>query len=155
MMKWIVTFAWFLFVSAASAAGSYVQPNPYFDVPKDLAETANAYDLARLQKDGAKLNSLIAEDYEGVDENAAISDKAAAIAKLTDPQNELQPYVIVQAKHIMRTDSAVLAGTYTLKWVRSGRALSREVRYVDFWAKRKGHWELVFSQFTPIPPPVE
>jgi hypothetical protein len=155
LLKWIAPLTWLLFAGAASAAGSYVQPNPYFDVPTDLAEAANAYDLGRLQQNAATLNDIIADDFNSVDENAFTRSKAATIAEFTDPQARLRPFVIEQAKHTVRTDSAVLAGTVTWQWARSGGTQSREVRYVDVWAKHKGKWEVVFSQLTPIPPPVE
>lgn len=102
---------------------AFAVPDEHKDVPADLAKAAIAYDNAQLEKDGAALNQLLANDYRLVARGGVILDKAKFVAHSVDPDFKLLPLTI---EH--------------------GNPTSQFLLFADVWAKRGGVWRVFYTQ---------
>jgi hypothetical protein len=145
-MRMIILAA--LLASPALAADQRSDP-----LPPDLAKAVADYDHAQIHNDGPALRRLLADDYSLVNGGAEISTKTEFIRDSTAPGFLLQPYVVQHAINRIWKDGAVLSGEVYLRGTDGGRAFSGHTRFADVWAKRRGIWQVVFTEVTRFPPP--
>jgi hypothetical protein len=130
------------FVLAALAAA----PALAAPLPADLAAAAKAYDAAQLSGDRAALERLLADDYVLVNSGGVTETKAQFIKDLTDPNVRQDPFVIDRPLERVWADGAVLGGVTTLSGVDHGVRFHQRMRFADVWARRSGHWQVVYTQ---------
>lgn len=123
----------------------------YSGLPKDLAAAATDYDLAQFRSNRPELARLLADDYVLAGIGGHNQTKAEYLADATTPGSTSKSVVISQ--QIKRTwpNGAVLAGVVDASEVRGGKRTSVKARFVDIWAKRNGHWQVIFTQIDKIP----
>lgn len=122
-------------------------------LPPDLAKAAADFDQAQMHGDKAALERLLADDYRLVNSHGAIEDKAQFIADLTAPDYHLDPYTVKDPIERVWNDGAVLAGLVLLKGRSGGKDFQVLLRFADIWAKRDGHWQVMFTEVTAMPKP--
>jgi hypothetical protein len=120
-------------------------------LPPDLAKAAHAYDLAQIHSDKAELERLLAADYRLFNSGGQVQDKASFIADSTAPGFHMEPFSVEQPVEKMMGDTALLGGVATLQGTDGGKPFSARLRFMDVWAKRAGHWQVVFTQATRVP----
>jgi len=120
-------------------------------LPPDLAAAAHAYDLAQMHNDKAELGRLLAPDYRLFNSGGQVQDKASFIADSTAPDFHMEPFKVEEPLEKVMGDTALLGGVATLKGVSGGQAFTTRLRFMDVWAKREGHWQVVFTQATRVP----
>jgi len=120
-------------------------------LPPDLAAAAKAYDAAQLHSDKAELERLLAPDYRLFNSGGQVQDKASFIADSTAPGFKMAPFHVEQPLEQVLGDTALLGGVATLSGMDGGKPFSARLRFMDVWAKRGGHWLVVFTQATRVP----
>jgi hypothetical protein len=127
------------------------QPALYNDVPPDLAKAAYFYDDAQLKQDGKMMAAILADDYHLAGGSGAVENKTQFIADVVDPKFKQMPFTIEEPIHTVWSDGAVLAGLVHNKWLQDGKPGSVTMRFADMWAKRDGHWRVVYTEVTRLP----
>lgn len=122
-------------------------------LPADLARAAAEYDQAQIAGDGKALQRLLADDYTLVNSRAEVSDKAGLIRDYTDPDYRLDLYTVREPVEKVWRDGAVLGGTVALSGTDHGKRFSTQIRFADIWARRRGQWQVIFTQVTKVPTP--
>ena len=120
-------------------------------LPADLAAAAHAYDLAQMHNDKAALERLLAPDYRLFNSGGQVQDKANFIADSTAADFHMEPFKVEEPLETVMGDTALLGGVATLKGVSGGQPFTARLRFMDVWAKREGHWQVVFTQATRVP----
>ncbi|MFI4963800.1 MAG: nuclear transport factor 2 family protein [Caulobacterales bacterium] len=134
-----------LAITADARAGSRLPP--------DLARAAADYDRAQSSGDRAALERLLAPDYTLVNSGAQVETRAQFIAESTAPGFTLKPFAVEDPVVRVWPDGAVLAGAVTLEGVSDGAPFKGRIRFADVWRKRRGRWQVVFTEVTRIPKP--
>lgn len=117
-------------------------------MPADLANAAHDYDQAQMHNDRAALERLLAEDYVLVNSRGVVEIKAQFIADSTATDYRLDPFVVREPVERVWNNGAVLGGLVTLSGVSGGKPFRVELRFADVWAKRNGHWQVVYTGVT-------
>lgn len=123
----------------------------YAGLPADLAAAATAYDLAQFKSDRSELESLLADDYTLAGSNGEIQTKAEDIAGAVSPDRKATYVAISKQVRKVWPNGAVLSGIVDAKGLDHGKAFVMRARFVDVWAKRKGRWQVIFTQMSDIP----
>lgn len=118
----------------------------YRGLPADLAAAATAYDLAQFKSDRGELAGLLADDYTLIDPNGKNLTKTEDIADASAPDSKTISVAISQQIRKFWPDGAVLGGIVDAKKLDRGKTLIVRARFVDVWAKRNGHWQVIFTQ---------
>jgi hypothetical protein len=136
-------------VAAAAQAGPEV--GDYSGLPKDLAAAATAYDVAQFKSNRAELERLLADDYVLAGTDGRNHTKAEYLVDAATPGGTDKSVVI--SHQVMRTwpNGAALAGVVDASELVDGKRTSLKARFIDVWAKRKGRWEVIFTQIDKVP----
>lgn len=114
-------------------------------VPTDLRAAVEAYDAAQVHGDRAALGRLLADDYLLVNSAGKTETKGELIADYTAPGFTLDPYVVERPVARVWTDGAVLGGVAALSGTEGGKPYRARLRFSDVWAKRGGHWQVIYT----------
>lgn len=136
---------------AAAAALLAAEPAFAAKLPADLAKAARDYDQAQIKGDGAELARLLADDYILVNSRAVVSGKKELIQDDTAPGFKLDPYEVREPIERVWANGAVLGGIVTLSGIEDGKRFETTVRFADVWAKRKGVWQVIYTEVTKPP----
>ena len=136
----LLTFLLLLAASPALAA----------PLPADLAVAAKAYDAAQIGQDRAALERLLADDYLLVNGAGRAESKAEFVKDLTDPNVRQDPFTVEQPVERVWADGAVLGGVTTFSGQDHGKPFRARIRFSDVWARRDGHWQVVYTQVSRL-----
>jgi len=120
-------------------------------LPPDLASAAMSYDRANIASDIPALERLFADDYMLVNSDASVENKQQAIADFRVPGFRIDPYVMTQPTEIAWDNGAVISGVVQLSWTQDGKHQQRLIRVAHVWAKRRGVWQMTYTQVTRVP----
>ncbi|HEV2675198.1 MAG TPA: nuclear transport factor 2 family protein [Aliidongia sp.] len=120
-------------------------------LPADLAKAAADYDQAQIDGNRAELERLLADDYVLVNSHAEVSDKAGLIHDNTAPGFKLDPYVVREPVERVWANGAVLGGIVSVSGVDGGKPFKATFRFADVWARRKGVWQVIYTEVTRPP----
>jgi ketosteroid isomerase-like protein len=123
------------------------------DLPPDLARAAKDYDRANIASDIPTLERLFADDYVLVNSDASVENKQQAIADFRMPGFRIDPYVLTRKVQTAWDNGAVIGGVVNLGWTQDGKHHQRWIRIAHVWAKRRGAWQMAYTQVTRVPPP--
>jgi len=126
----------------------------YDDLPPDLAKAATAFDAAQVAGDGQALKALLADNYKLVNSSNQVEDKAQFMADYTDPGFKLLPFTLKAPVHVVWETGAVLSAEVDYRFLQKGKPGGVYFRFADIWAKRQGHWQVVYTGVTKLPKPV-
>ena len=120
-------------------------------LPPDLARAAKNYDRATVDSDTATLERLFADEYVLVNSDASVENKQQAIADFRLPGFKIDPYVMTQPVEIAWDNGAVISGVVRLSWTQDGKHQERLIHIAHVWAKRRGVWQMTYTQVTRVP----
>ncbi|MBS0366025.1 MAG: nuclear transport factor 2 family protein [Proteobacteria bacterium] len=115
-------------------------------LPPDLRAAVTAYDRAQVRGDRAALERLLADDYLLVNSHGKLESKEQLIADYTAPGFSLQPFTVEQPVQRYWENGAVTGGVATLSGTDGGKSYRVRLRFTDVWAKRKGVWQVIYTQ---------
>lgn len=118
----------------------------YRGLPASLAAAATAYDLAQFRSDRPELERLLADDYTLIGSNGETQTKAEDIAEAVSPDRKATYVAISKQVRKVWSNGAVLGGIVDAKGFDHGKPFVMRARFVDIWAKRKGRWQVIFTQ---------
>ena len=119
-------------------------------LPPDLAKAAKNYDRATVDSDIQTLERLFADEYILVNSDASVENKQQAIADFRVPGFKIDPYVMTQAVEMAWDNGAVIGGVVQLSWTQDGKHQQRLIRIAHVWAKRRGTWQMTYTQVTRV-----
>ena len=108
---------------------------------------------ARVHRDVATLDSVLAPDLEGIDTQGESWKKEQYLAALKSSDFVVESASVEDMTVRVFVNTAVVTGRYVEKSTDKGKDTSVNARFVKVYSKRAGRWQLVFSQLTPIAPP--
>ena len=120
-------------------------------LPPDLASAAKNYDRATVESDVPALERLFADEYVLVNSDASVENKQQAIADFRLPGFRIDPYVMTQPVEMAWDNGAVIGGVVQLSWTQDGKHQQRLIRIAHVWAKRRGTWQMIYTQVTRVP----
>jgi hypothetical protein len=118
----------------------------YRGLPSDLAAAATAFDIAQFRSDGAELRRWLADDYVLLASDGGRQTKAGLIAETTAPGHSTMSVALSKQVRRYWPNGAVLGGIVDARGLDHGKATSTHARFVDVWAKRRGRWQVIFTQ---------
>ena len=146
-----VILAW-VSVAALIAAPAYAgtEVGDYRGLPADLAAAATAFDIAQFRSDGAGLRRWLANDYVLQTRDGSSQTKAELIAATTAPGHKTISVALSRQVRRYWPGGAVLGGIVDARGLDHGKATSTHARFIDIWAKRRGRWQVVFTQMNDV-----
>jgi hypothetical protein len=130
---------------------AWAVPGIAADLPPDLAKAAKDYDRANVDGDIPTLERLFANDYVLVNSDASVENKQQAIADFRMPGFKIDPYVLTHPVEMAWDNGAVIGGVVDLSWTQDGKHQQRRIRIAHVWAKRRGNWQMIYTQVTRVP----
>ncbi|MEQ7874323.1 nuclear transport factor 2 family protein [Sphingomonas sp. ASV193] len=134
----------------ALAAASPTPANVLAQLPPALARAVGDYDDAQIRGDASALDRLLAPDYALVNSRAEVEDKKQMIADYTTPGFHLDPYVVERPIVRQWPGGAVVGGEVGLSGTSDGKPFKGRIRFADIWRLRKGRWQVIFTEVTPV-----
>lgn len=102
-------------------------------------------------KDGAAaVDQYEADDIISTDPGGRVTDKAQDKKDLSSGDLKFQSLEVSDLRVRVYGETAVAAGTTTLKGTFKQQDISGTYRYTDTWVKRNGKWQVVASQATRV-----
>jgi ketosteroid isomerase-like protein len=128
------------------------------DVEQAVMDAQRRWEKAFKQFDPESIQSLLAEDDLQTDFRGVFQDKAGWLQDFKHVAARVRSGVTKWESSFddekVRTygNAAVVTGRLTGKGVVRGAPVNHVVRFTTVWVKRKGAWQLVSWQATPIEP---
>jgi len=117
-----------------------------------LVAFADGFDQAQLKKNGAALETMIADDLVFITGSGKREGKKEFIAGWTDPQDTYDPIVLVdRIVTSLGPDAGMVSAETVLSGASGGKKFSSRFRYTDTFRRVGGEWRAVHIQVTRIP----
>jgi len=117
-----------------------------------LVAFADGFDQAQLKKNGAALETMIADDLVFITGSGKREGKKEFIAGWTDPQDTYDPIVLVdRIVTSLGPDAGMVSAETVLRGASGGKKFSSRFRYTDTFRRVGGEWRAVHIQVTRIP----
>jgi ketosteroid isomerase-like protein len=141
-------------VPAKAAEPSAPVPQARKAVEAALKGMENQWQAAIVAHDQATVDSLLANDFAGINPQGKFVKKADIIAQM---KNDKDTYQFARNDkvnvHVYGADTAVVTGSVHSKGSsKNGQAFDRTYRYTDTWVQRDGKWQCVASQDSLLTP---
>ncbi len=149
-MKRIVIAAMFVFVAVSLSGCKTVRDTS--DVEQAVMDAQRRWEEAFKQADPESMQLLLAEDDLQTDFRGVFQDKVSWLQDFKRAAANVRSteYSFDDEKVRAYGNAAVVTGRLTAKGVRRGTPFNVLVRFTTVWVKRRGAWQLVSWQATPI-----
>ena len=149
-----------LITSAASSAVSQALRKPQGEqvlspaereVRKLEREWLDAYE----KRDAEAMNRIVADDFKLTFSDGTVQTKADILAQLKSERDSGSPSPKLSTEDVqsrVEGDTVILTGHVIQQMERDGQTRPMQMRYTDAYAKREGHWQVIASKLTRIPP---
>jgi ketosteroid isomerase-like protein len=105
---------------------------------------------ATVKEGAAAVDQYEADDIIDTDPSGRVTDKTQDKTDLSSDDLKFQSVDVSDLKVHVYGNTAVAAGTSTIKGTYKGQDISGKYRFTDTWVKRNGKWLAVASQSTKI-----
>jgi ketosteroid isomerase-like protein len=116
-----------------------------------LTAQADAWDVAIVRKDRARIEANMAEDFRQIDGYGNIETKASFVEGLVSDGLVIDPYTVEDFEVRLYGDVALLSGRTRMTGSYEGKPFTSHYRYIDIYARRNGEWKIVSVQITRLP----
>jgi ketosteroid isomerase-like protein len=103
---------------------------------------------ATVKEGAAAVDQYEADDIIDTDPSGRVTDKAQDKTDLSSGDLKFQSIDLSDLKVHVYGNTAVAAGTSTVKGTYKGQDISGRYRFTDTWVKRNGKWQAVASEST-------
>ena len=118
---------------------------------QEVRQTIEKYRTALVQKDGATLERIWADDYTFTNGAGEIHSKADRLANLKSGATSLDSISEEEDMKVrIHGNVAVATSRVTIKGQYSGKQTSGQYRTIHVWVKGATGWQLVANQLTPV-----
>lgn len=139
-MKSGVLFGCLLLVSSALG-----QNYPSGSRESTLVALEKMWNQAQITRDSKAIASMTGEHFINTEWDGEVSDRAAFLRDIDDPQFAATLMNIQNVKVDLYGDTAVVPGIYHTKGTSSGKAFDHVGRFTDTWIYRESKWACVES----------
>ena len=147
-MKNVFAIALLCLLSLSIAVGQ--QASKTNSVENQIKEREQGWAQATVKEGAAAVDQYEADDIFDTDPSGRVTDKAQDKTDLSSGDLKFQSIEVSDLKVHIYGDTAVAAGTSTVKGTYKGQDISGKYRFTDTWVKRHGKWQAVASQSTKI-----
>lgn len=117
-----------------------------------LREIGDRFDQAQIAKDGAALQTLVADDLIFIDGDGARSGKKAFIDGWIDPAVMFGPIDIRDRQFVpLGADAGIVGGEVVLRGSAGGTPFASHIRFSDTFRLKDGKWQATHIQVTRVP----
>lgn len=116
-----------------------------------LRKAEEQFGAAVTRQDYAALERILADDMIYTHSNGVVDDKTKFIASLKDGTRKYESIQIREMTVRPFGNTAAVAAKVTMVITSRGETAPREMRYLRFWAKKGGQWQLVGHQSVTLP----
>ena len=111
---------------------------------------ADAWDVAIVRKDAAKVEANLSDDFLHIDVNGNMADKEQFMAAILSPDLVMKPYVVDEFTLRVFGDTALVHGATVMTGTYKGVPFRSHYRFTDTYFREAGEWRLVNVQTTRI-----
>ncbi len=147
-MKNLLAFAPLCLLSLSLAAGQEVSKTSSLE--DQIKKLEQNWVQATVKEGAAAVDQYEADDIITTDPSGRVTDKAQDKLDLGSGDFKFQSEELSDMKVHIYDNTAVAAGTNTLKGTYKGQDISGKYRFTDTWVKRNGKWQVVASQYTSV-----
>ena len=118
---------------------------------QEVRQTIEKYRTALVQKDGATLERIWADDYtftNGAGETHSKTDRLAHLKSGATSLDSIREEEDMKVR--IHGNVAVATSRVTIKGQYSGKQTSGQYRTIHVWVKGAAGWQLVANQLTPV-----
>ena len=105
---------------------------------------------ATVKEGAAAVDQYEPDDIITTDPSGRVTDKAQDKLDLSSGDFKIQSQELSDLKVHIYGNTAVAAGTNTVKGTYKGQDIGGKYRFTDTWVKRNGKWQVVASQYTKV-----
>ena len=105
---------------------------------------------ATVKNGAAAVDQYEADDIITTDPGGRVTDKAQDKLDLSSGDFKIQSEELSDLKVHVYGNTAVAAGTNSLRGTYKGQDISGKYRFTDTWVKRNVKWQAVASQYTKV-----
>jgi len=145
-MKNVLAVALVCFVSISFAAGQ--QASNRSSAEDQIKKQEKNWAQATMKEGAAAVDQFEADDIITTDPSGRVTDKTQDKTDLSSGDLKFQSMELSDLKVGVYGNTAVAAGSNTLKGTYKGQDISGTYRFTDTWVKRNGKWQVVASQST-------
>jgi ketosteroid isomerase-like protein len=116
----------------------------------EIKQHEQDYAQAVLKNGAAAVDQYEADDIISTDPSGRVTDKAQDKKDLSAGDVKLDSIELSDIKVHSYGNTAVAAGTSTIRGTFKGQDIGGAYRFTDTWVKRNGKWQLAASQATKI-----
>ena len=147
-MKNVLAIAFFCLFSLSLAVGQ--QASKTSSVEDQVKKQEQNWAQATVKEGAAAVDQYEADDIIDTDPGGRVTDKTQDKTDLSSGDLKFQSIELSELKVHVYGDTAVAAGTSTVKGTYKGQDISGKYRFTDVWVKRSGKWHAVASQSTKL-----
>ena len=144
-MKNMLAIALLCLLSLCVAAG---QASKTSGVEDEIKKQERNWAQATLKEGAAAVDQYEADDIIDTDPTGRVTNKAQDKADLSSGDLKFQSMDLSDLTIHVYGNTAVAAGTNTVKGTYKGQDISGKYRFTDTWVKRNGKWQVAASQST-------
>ncbi|HEX4949327.1 MAG TPA: nuclear transport factor 2 family protein [Blastocatellia bacterium] len=141
--------------TATKTAPTAASPSPAAqstaDIEKALTQLERDWIEAGKNKDKAKLEGILADDWVGISWDGKTYTKAESIAAGLAPDSQLESYTLDPLKVRVVGDVGIVTGGNTEKSRFKGQETSGHYAWTDVFTKRNGRWQAIASHSSRLP----
>jgi len=119
------------------------------EVRKSERDWLDAYE----RSDAEAMKRILSDDFKLTLPNGSVQTKADILAQLKSAQNSGRPspkFSTEGEQSRFEGDTVILTGRVIQTTERDGQTRTMQMRYIDTYVKRHGHWQVMSSQLTRI-----
>jgi ketosteroid isomerase-like protein len=120
------------------------------DAEKQVAMLSKQHREAVVKGDTKALDSILADDWVGINPRGDVESKAQQAKTLKDGSVDFEAIDPEEVKVRVYGDAAVVTGRYHVKLTSNGQKIDDLVRTTEVFVKQGGKWRCVSTQVTRI-----
>lgn len=148
-----ILFAALALLVAAPSAFTQKQTGHSTGAEAEVAKLDRQYFDAYLANDAAAVGKFEDEGIVIINPDGTTSTRQQDVGSLKSGELKFTGGSYDEAQVRVFGDAAVVTGRITVKGTYKGQDIAGSYRFTDVFARRGGHWVVVASQSTMIPPP--
>ncbi len=121
------------------------------DLRTELLSAFEALKKAMFSCDSNALEKLIALDYRGFDPQGQAQNKEMILEAYGPGGVQLHAYDVEELETRIIEPVGIIMGRGRIQGQYGEYRFEHFVRFVDVYVKKGGHWQLYYSQVTPLP----
>ena len=105
------------------------------------------------RSDAEAMNRILSDDFKLTLANGSVQTKGDILAQLKSAQTSGRPspkFSTEGEQSRVEGDMVILTGRVIQTTERDGQTRTMQMRYIDTYVKRQGHWQVMSSQLTRI-----